>query len=342
MWYCKMSLLLSWCFFALILGGCKKGGNMEFSIPLPANFETSSLIVQEDTFLLSGYYAHPVQQRINVNDWMSQNEAEIYLKSGTGDSWQRVLSLKSGDAFYLHQTDQGKIIHCLVRFYSKSGERTTSLFRSEDAGKTWTKLPKLPTKFIGVVFTSGQKGYGWDGKSLYFTIDKGITWKSILFYDEDRDLSDTVMQINDAVYFYALGSLVKATGDNITLEQLPSHLNVTHLAMDESDNLIMVSRDSKNIVTISIKAKDGSIKQVAQLGIFLPIKLFHKRGTTLLVASRLENHVPSKFYMVSKDNGLTWKEISSNTKRPYYLNNSTVWGVGIDKCLKGYREPEGT
>jgi photosystem II stability/assembly factor-like uncharacterized protein len=89
------------------------------------------------------------------------------------------------------------------------------VYKSTDAGKTWTNMGLAETRHIGrivvnpgdpnIVFVAAM-GHLWGPnkeRGIYKTIDGGKTWRKVLYVDENTGFADLAMHASDSLTLYA-------------------------------------------------------------------------------------------------------------------------------------------
>ncbi len=158
------------------------------------------------------------------------------------------------------------------------------VYKSTDAGKTWTNMGLKDTRHISrIIINRGDPnivyvaamGHLWGpnpDRGIYKTIDGGTTWSKVLYVDANTGFADLAMDPSDSLTLYATAyehrrlpyyfssggpgsALYKTTDGGLTWKKLAKDLPTGILGRIGVD----VSRSNPKVVYALIEAADGGI-----------------------------------------------------------------------------------
>ena len=198
------------------------------------------------------------------------------------------------------------------------------VYKSYDAGKTWTNMGLKDTHHIGrivihpmnpdIVYVAAL-GHLWGPnkeRGLFRSMDGGKTWKNTLFIDENTGCVDVAIDPESPNTLYAAAYQRRRRGWGFSGGGPQSGLYKT---TDGGDNWVKLTKGLPEGITgrigIDIYHSDPSI-------VYLVYE--HKRGGIFR----------------SEDKGLTWKKMSGTNPRPMYYsqiridpnNDQRIWVLG--------------
>lgn len=169
-------------------------------------------------------------------EWGPNPDRGVFRTLDGGKSWEKVLYIdeNTGCSDIAIEWNNPRIMYAGMWTFRRKPWRfddsgaNTALYRSMDAGKTWTKishqngLPNKPMARIGVAVAQSQPNIVYlitefkDGGTLFRSEDRGDTWKMV---NDDRNLnfrpfyySDVKVDPNNPDHVYTLsGGMSKST-----------------------------------------------------------------------------------------------------------------------------------
>lgn len=261
-----------------------------------------------------------------------QPKGAIFKSSDRGQTWQK-LNLDLGmDSNYDHRWAGMRLAvnphNSNIIFF---GSRHDGLWKSQDAGKTWTKVTSLSAKLtpkigiLGILFDRQKPGLIYAnvfGDGIYKSTDTGVTWSKI----EGSPNQPQRMAINQngALYVTAMSGVskyAKGVWTNITPPGQEKYFNALAINPKNSNEIIVASGQSVNTkIYQSSDAGNTWTEKKASLKHTVPwwYDRAHPMFSLWTSAIEFDPHVPGKVWLT--DGFGIWQTNNINTNPVTWTN----------------------
>jgi len=220
---------------------------------------------------------------------VADDDSRIYKTSDGGLTWDKNPLLEIGGENVMGLQFFSDSVGYLFNGWFQS----TNVVRTEDGGKTWTKIwppygSEIP--FQQIHFVNQQTGHAIRERALYKTTTGGSSWQLVL--EEDHNYLNSFDFVNDSVGFITgINNLLKKTSDGGKTWQkirLPYYEHLTAIKLLNEDIGLMCSEDGSLYFTYDggltwdLIAKDKYLFNKIKLG---PGNLFYLFGENGQLAS---------------------------------------------------------